>query len=484
MPNLGLALSGGGLRALCFGGSILEAFDSRNEKANEAKVGGILQLANYAVGVSGASWLLGSWATSNFPPISTLLPNWRLSEANDLWDWNVAKDYFTVYKTVEEKKKSGFPVSIVDVWGRLISRHFIDQPSESKSHKGEDVLWSSIRQTSHYQQREAPFVIAVTTSRPGKGEPFAPDSPTYEFSAEEFGVFHPSLNVSIAIDHLGSTSVLQNSEYGTCVRGFDNAGFVMALSSNIFSAGDSPKGQKRAKFLTALRPFINDENFEGKIPNPFKGLGKSTNPAFNGFQDIDRDIILMADSGLIHENIPLFPLIQPERQLDVVIAVDATADGKDKDETDLFSYPNGTSLYTIYSKTKLLSYTGYHMPDIPNPIDGTFEGLGYNKRPTFFGCDDFQSPLIVYLPNYFSTEKTNMETTKMTYSPEEIENFFSNGFEIASQTSGTSQDEGWPVCLACALIDRQMSRNGTPRTTQCQECFKNYCGGVNLSKPI
>lgn len=72
----------------------------------------------------------------------------------------------------------------------------------------------------------------------------------------------------------------------------------------------------------------------------------------------------------------------------------------------------------------------------------------------------------------------------MTYSPEEIENFFSNGFEIASQTSGTSQDEGWPVCLACALIDRQMSRNGTPRTTQCQECFKNYCGGVNLSKPI
>jgi lysophospholipase len=53
LPNIGLALSGGGMRALCFSGSILDSFDSRNQKANEAKVGGILQLANYAVGVSG-----------------------------------------------------------------------------------------------------------------------------------------------------------------------------------------------------------------------------------------------------------------------------------------------------------------------------------------------------------------------------------------------------------------------------------------------
>jgi hypothetical protein len=33
----------------------------------------------------------------------------------------------------------------------------------------------------------------------------------------------------------------------------------------------------------------------------------------------------MADSGLIHENIPLLPLIQPERKLDVVIALDAVS---------------------------------------------------------------------------------------------------------------------------------------------------------------
>jgi lysophospholipase len=53
LPNIGFALSGGSMRALCFSGSILDSFDSRNEQANEARVGGILQLANYAVGVSG-----------------------------------------------------------------------------------------------------------------------------------------------------------------------------------------------------------------------------------------------------------------------------------------------------------------------------------------------------------------------------------------------------------------------------------------------
>ncbi|KAI9611325.1 hypothetical protein KEM48_004567 [Puccinia striiformis f. sp. tritici PST-130] len=114
LPNFGLSLSGGGGRALCLSSSILQAFDSRNPRADAAKVGGILQLSNYAVGVSGASWLLGAWATSNFPPISDIAPKWRLSEQNDLWDWNVAKHYRKVYKVVKQKKLAGFPTNIVE----------------------------------------------------------------------------------------------------------------------------------------------------------------------------------------------------------------------------------------------------------------------------------------------------------------------------------------------------------------------------------
>jgi len=477
LPNLGFSLSGGSARALCFSGSILDSFDARNDKANEAKVGGILQLANYAVAVSGASWLLGSWATSNFPRISTLVPTWRLSEANDVWDWNISKDYRSHYHTVQEKHKAGFPVSIVDVWGRILSRHFINEPDKKTSQKGKAVLWSSIRQTPQYKNRGVPFVMAVTTSRPDKGKAFTRESPTYEFTAEEFGLFHPSLNASIPVEYLGSThSTAEGPVSPTCVAGFDNAGFVMGMSSNIFSIGDSPKEEKRPKFVTAVRTFINDINFEGKVPNAFKGLGKTADPsAGGGYQDSDRDLILMADSGFIYENVPLFPLIQPERKVDVLIALDASADGKDKDDQSLYSYPNGTSIYSIFTKTKLPSYHGYHMPNIPNAIDGTFTKLGYNKRPTFFGCDDLKGPLIVYLPNYYATDPTNTATTKTTYTPEEIDNFFLNGFALATQTVGPTQNKEWPACLACALIDRQVLRNSATRTAQCQACFKNYC---------
>ncbi|PLW13473.1 hypothetical protein PCANC_26776 [Puccinia coronata f. sp. avenae] len=475
LPNIGFALSGGSMRALCFSGSILDSFDSRNEQANEARVGGILQLANYAVGVSGASWLLGSWATSNFPRISTLVPTWRLSEANALWDWNVAKDYWSHYETVKKKHQAGFPVSIVDVWGRIISRHFINEPDKKTSRTGETVLWSSIREMPHYKQREAPFVMAVTTSRPDKGKPFTPESPTYEFSAEEFGLFHPSLNASIPIEYLGSTHSATNPNSKFCVAGFDNAGFIMGMSSNIFSRGDSPKEEKIPKYLTAVRTFINDINFEGKVPNAFKGLGNASDSSGKDFQDTERDLILMADSGLIHENIPLLPLIQPERKLDVVIALDASADGKDETDPTLFTYPNGTHMYSIYNKTKLPTYSGYHMPNIPNAIDGTFQDLGYNKRPTFFGCDDLQGPLIVYLPNYYATGSTNAATTKVSYKEEEIEKFFLNGFALATQAIGPTQNNDWPNCLACALVDRQVLRNSATRTAQCQACFKTYC---------
>lgn len=62
LPNIGLAISGGGIRALLGCAGVLNAFDDRNEQANQAGTGGILQLANYITGLSGfvlLIWLRG-----------------------------------------------------------------------------------------------------------------------------------------------------------------------------------------------------------------------------------------------------------------------------------------------------------------------------------------------------------------------------------------------------------------------------------------
>ncbi|KAA1092589.1 Lysophospholipase 1 [Puccinia graminis f. sp. tritici] len=472
LPNFGLSLSGGGGRALCLSGSILEAFDSRNPRADAARVGGILQLSNYAVGVSGASWLLGAWGTSNFPPISDMAPKWRLSEQNDLWDWNVVKHYRKVYKVVKQKKLAGFATNIIDVWGRLLSRLFIDDPTQEDPNQGEGVLWSSISQTPLYKDRQVPYVISVATSRPGIKEDFTPYSPIYEFSAEEFGVFHPRLNVSIPMQYLGSPQNL-NGVHNTCVRGFDNAGFIMGLSSNIYSMIDSPNDHK-PMVLKIVDKITDDDNFEGKVPNTFQNLGQVPEDDSPGFQDNSRDTILMADCGFINESIPIYTLLQPERKIDAIIAVDASTDGKEADPT-LLRYPNGTALFSSYSRTLLPMYRGRHMPKIPSSINGSFTDLGYHRRPTFFGCNDFQGPLIIYLPNYYAVGETNQPTSKTTYTPEEIQIFYENGFAIATQNAGPTRNPDWPACLACALIDRQVLRNSASRTAECQACFQQYC---------
>ncbi|PLW18591.1 hypothetical protein PCANC_09201 [Puccinia coronata f. sp. avenae] len=418
LPNFGLSLSGGGARALCLSGSILQAFDGSNPRANAAKVGGILQLSNYAVGVSGASWLLGAWGTSNFPPISSLTPKWRLSEQNDIWDWNVAKHYRTIYKIVKKKKQAGFPTNVVDFWGRLLSRLFIDDPSKEDPYQGEGVLWSSIAETSSYKNREVPYVIAIATSRPGIKQDFTPYSPIYEFSAEEFGVFHPRLNASIPMQYLGSPQKL-NGGYGTCVRGYDNAGFIMGLSSNIYSMVDSPNDRKPLP-LKVIDKFTDDDNFEGKVPNTFQQLGQESTNDGPGFQDNMLDTLLMADCGFINESIPIYPLLQPERKIDAIIAVDASSDGKNTDPT-LLRYPNGTALYSSYSRTLLPLFRGRYMPKIPNSVNGSFTDLGYHKRPTFFGCNDFKAPLIIYLPNYYAVGETNQPTSQTTYTPPKMQ---------------------------------------------------------------
>lgn len=49
------------------GGGILSAFDNRNTSAVQAKTGGVLQVTNYIVGLSGGGWLVGSFALAGFP---------------------------------------------------------------------------------------------------------------------------------------------------------------------------------------------------------------------------------------------------------------------------------------------------------------------------------------------------------------------------------------------------------------------------------
>jgi lysophospholipase len=53
-PNIGMAIPGGGLRAAQYGAATLLALDARNATAKAAGTGGLLQVASYLSGLSGA----------------------------------------------------------------------------------------------------------------------------------------------------------------------------------------------------------------------------------------------------------------------------------------------------------------------------------------------------------------------------------------------------------------------------------------------
>ncbi|MBW0512429.1 hypothetical protein O181_052144 [Austropuccinia psidii MF-1] len=492
LPNIGIALSGGGPRAALISASMVHALDDRNPQGVQAGTGGIMQLVNYVCGLSGGSWFTGSWATSNFPEVLELVSTWRLQQDNQPLDWEVLKKYPPAISIAREKTMAGFPASLVDVWALMVGKHFVNAPDYGKS-----VLFSSIRDVPAFRNYDAPFPIIVATSRGEKGRcDINLQTPIYEFTPIEFGVFHPSLNAFIPIDYLG-TSMFNGKPIpqSACVKGFDNAAFVMGSSSNIFSEPFDPEEKKSLwnKLVAGLYEYFTKHMYdEALLFNPFNGLGTGLGPN-SGFPDGKDVLLYLADGGLGGENMPIWPMMQPSRKVDVIFAIDAEADGAGHTIT-AHGYSNGTSLYMTYKKTLLPDYKDYRFPKIPD-YQNDFSRRGLHQHPSLFGCNETDAPLVIYFPNYHMVADTDFTSVHASYTQAEIDGFFANGFAIATQSMGNINENlfltqnieddlrrggksvipRWPTCLACALIDRQILRNGLQRTSQCEACFRQHC---------
>jgi lysophospholipase len=122
LPNIGIAFSGGGYRALLNGAGAFAAFDEHtNNSTAPGQLGGLLQSATYVSGLSGGSWLVGSIYTNNFTTVTALLND----NTSSVWNFNQSvlkgptgvTGYFRqLLNTVDGKENAGFPVSITDYW--------------------------------------------------------------------------------------------------------------------------------------------------------------------------------------------------------------------------------------------------------------------------------------------------------------------------------------------------------------------------------
>ncbi|KAF2276687.1 lysophospholipase [Westerdykella ornata] len=498
LPNIAIAFSGGGYRAMTNGAGALAAFDSRTSNSTSAgQIGGLLQAATYVAGLSGGGWLVGSIYSNNFTSVQNIL-----NEGENAVVWQLGNtilegpqqsrvrirntvDYWTnLYDTVTAKSDAGFETSLTDYWGRALSFQLVNA-----TNGGPAYTFSSIQDDEDFKNANAPMPILVADERAPGEVIISLNSTDFEFNPWEMGSFDPTLFGFAPLRYIGSNFTagrLPDNE--RCVRGMDNAGFVMGTSSSLFNQFilnvDSVNVSQLIKnAVTGLLEGIGEANNDiaDYTPNPFYHYNNGTNPSAPSKR------LTLVDGGSDLQNIPLNPLIQPIRKVDVIFAIDSSADTLPP-RTGAQNWPNGTSLVATYQRSTMNStmQNGTAFPAIPDT--NTFVNLGLNNRPTFFGCSaqnlSGPAPLIVYLPNAPYTYNSNTSTFQMQYNNTERNAMILNGYNAATQ-GNSSLDANWPQCVGCAILSRSFDRTGQTVPDVCKECFDRYCwnGTIASNEP-
>ncbi|KAJ5919823.1 lysophospholipase 1 [Penicillium verhagenii] len=191
--------------------------------------------------------------------------------------------------------------------------------------------------------------------------------------------------------------------------------------------------------------------------------------------------LVVQDGGETSQNIPLYPLIQKKREVDVIFAVDSL--GSDSFE---YNWPTGSALIATYNRTLLNVANDTSFPPVPD-LD-TFLNFGLNARPTFFGCNSSalskSTPLVVYLLNHPITYSSNYTLEQSNFTNAARDDVITNGYNVATQANGTL-DEDWSACVGCAVLSRSLDRTGTDVPEICTKCFQRYCwnGTVDNESP-
>ncbi|PPQ76329.1 hypothetical protein CVT26_008876 [Gymnopilus dilepis] len=458
-PKLGIALSGGGLRAAYFAAGVLTSLDGRNH-SHPTGTNGLLQSATYLAALSGGGWLTTAFVQADFPTIPELVfPHVvsRLPASNSRFggfltgvdillpegdDGDNSAYFDAVVAELSAKKAAGFPVTITDAWSRQLARHFVNGTTSEnilqEGIHGSGITFSGLTDLPTIKSHSQPFPIILAnaippalTANPNDPNELADIIPGNDVPVGiETGSWDPSLSSFIPTRLLGSTPTTG------CVIGFDQASYIAGISSNVWN-GDNVTTDFLG--LTPEGPVMQliQDQFPNQAPDSFS----SSNESF----------VALVDGGSNGEVCPLQPLIVRARRVDTIFAIDAT------------------------TASRAARFGGlYPFPKVPSSPD-TFVNQNLTSRPTFFGCNEPDVPLVIYLANGAPSAKrralglpgiTNISTSVTTYSSELAQSFMDEAFAIATQGLGndkSSPGEEWSTCLACALVDRARSRRHIPR---------------------
>lgn len=422
------------------------------------------------------------------------------------------KSVLNFYKDISleahSKKESGYRISLIDYWARTLARRVIP-----KRFRSPGFTISSAAKLLSFQNYSQPFPIITSVELVPGCLKNSIDSHIIEMTPFEFGSWDSFLNAFMNVKYLGTkllngVPMEQDKTIGNmsvCTSGYDTLAFLTATSSGLFNT--------MFRYVYKLLPQLTDElvpylqqvleifGFSKKpdlnqnafseyaiySPNPFLGYH---NKELFGRSVENTTSLLLADGGEDGQNIPFSPFLVPGRQVDAILAFDMGS--------EVYNRPNGSSLRAsanrYHANESQLRIPLFQDPDgvirkvfpeIPKNVESYFSSSSH-ERPVFFGCEmedfpkhlgdvlqgfklhsGFIPPLIVYQANHDISFPSNTSTFRTTYSPEEAQGLFSNGYDLAVN----AEDSQYRSCLYCAFMKRK--RKHLP--DYCQDCFEKYC---------
>lgn len=443
-PTVALATSGGGFRSLLTGAGVHQALDSADSTST---VAGLYQSMTYELGLSGGGWLLGSLSGNNWPTITSLRTGlWENTFQNGLVTPEGAlapAALAAITADILAKSAAGFSPTVTDIYGRMLGYALLYGADGGVA----DNL-SGVTSLSSFTSHSVPFPIFTSIGvDTNQGQCVPPSGATqYETSPYSFGSWDPGVQAFAQTRYLGSTT-------GKCFTGYDNQGYVMGTTSNVFNEVCAAATGELATVVQQLEAILAKDHVPttrdlfAAYPNPFQNNTASTEVA--GQKEID-----LADGGETGQNDPIWPSLY--RTVDFLYIADSSSDTSD-------NYPNGTAIHQTYVRAQARGLS--RMPVIPDP--SVFVSQGFSQKPKFFGCNDNNVMTIAYVPNTNYTFDSGQDTFRLQYSKSDTDAMIANGNLVGSNNG----DAMWATCLGCAI----MKKSGASLPAACQSCFTSYC---------
>ncbi|KAF8175957.1 FabD/lysophospholipase-like protein [Mycena galopus ATCC 62051] len=488
VPIIGQAYSGGGTRAAMNALGFYQSFDSRYSKSVTAKTGGLSQATTYVAGLSGGCIATMALAINDFVDVQTLVTGGAFNNSG-------APD--SAYEILSLKENAGFNLSIADVMGPAQ----IFYPAKGAIGPTFSGLFSS----AAYANGSVPLPFLIMAEGIPQGLPGsnsydgilfpinnATNQTIYEVSPIEFGSWQGRAQAFTPTSLLGTplkAGVPVNES--ECVTGWDSSAWVLGAAiaaeadwvvivdtnntRGMFSRDESlayPPNETElvdelqvkqlGAFLTGVLPDILkllgnatiQEVGYGLVTNPFLGYDKSE----AGLQE--QATLALADAGESGQENPIWPLIQPARKMDFLLVSDSSG-------AELSSgWLNGTNLINTAA---MAIANNVPFPKLPNV--NTFLVNTYTLAPVFFGCNEPEVPLVLYVADAPYSAYSNATTLVGTGPSEaQIQLLLQNALDLVSQSNTT-----WAQCIACGSILRSLERLGQAIPDQCKLCFERHC---------